>query len=144
MAIPIKGQEVSITIVANGQPQASIGDIKSAEFEFMTELITRSYLGQSSDAYDEIFKGFKVTLELNTENQAIFALIQTIIDRAQRRNINVQINIQAVLNYPNGDRPKVYGQDLFFGPMPLGFGSRSEYGNVKLEGTGSNARVVLS
>ena len=144
MSIPVKGQEVVVTIVADGQIQASITDIKSADFEFMVDMITRSYLGQTSDRYDEVFKGFKVSLELNIESQDVFKLIQLITDRAQRRNTNIQINIQAILNFPNGDRPKIYGQDLFFAAIPLNFGSRTDYGTVKLDGTGSAARVVLS
>ena len=144
MSIPVKGQEVVVTIVADGQIQASITDIKSADFEFMVDMITRSYLGQTSDRYEEVFKGFKVSLELNIESQDVFKLIQLITDRAQRRNTNIQINIQAILNFPNGDRPKIYGQDLFFAAIPLNFGSRTDYGTVKLDGTGSAARVVLS
>ncbi len=146
MSIPLKGQEVVVTIVADGQIQASITDVKSADFEFMLDLVTRSYLGQTSDRYDEVFKGFKVSLELNVETQEIFSLIALITDRAQRRNANsnIQINIQAILNFPNGDRPKIYGQDLFFAAIPLNFGSRTDYGTVKLDGTGSTARVVLS
>ena len=144
MSIPIKGQEVVVTIVANGEIQSSTTDIKSCDFEFMTDLLTRSYLGQTSDQYDEVFKGFKVSLELNLENQDGFNIVQMIIDRAQRRNTNVQINIQAVLNFPNGDRARLYGQNLFFAAIPLNFSSRTDYGTLKLDATGSSARIVLS
>lgn len=144
MSIPIKGQENQITIVSNGQTLQSTADFVSAEYEFMFDLLTRNYLGMTSEQYDELFKGLKISLELNLENQQALQLVQVVQDRASRRNTNAQINVTSVLNMPNGDRPKIYAKNLFFGAMPIGFANRSAYGTLKLDASCSSGTIKLS
>lgn len=140
----IKGQELSMIFVVGGQPKASVTDFRNAEFEFMLDRTQEGYLGETSDRFDEILKGMHVTTDLHFENQDILGFIQAVIDRAARRNLNLKINLQATLNFPNGQRPKLYANDLFFGNIPMGFGGRAEYGSVKLDMACSAPRLVLS
>ena len=142
--VPVKGQETSISIVNQGQTMQSTADWISAEYDFMFDLLTRNYLGMTAEQYDEIFKGLKISLELNFENQNALSLIQVVQDRAARRNTNAQINITSVLNMPNGDRPKIYAKNLFFGNIPVGFTGRSAYGTIKLDASCSGGTIKLS
>jgi hypothetical protein len=140
----IKRQEVSVLIIVDSVQQDTITDVKSFEVAFQTEVLTEGYLGETTNRKDEIFNGVKGKMTLNFENQAIFTLFQSIIDRAQRRTAGTQINIKAALNFPNGERPKIFINDVFFGELPMTFGGRSEYGEVTLDFESANARIVTT
>jgi hypothetical protein len=144
MAARIRGQEVTVTIVANGQPLTTMNDVKSFEVSLEFDRQEESYLGETAPRFDELAKGFKGSMELHLENQDFIGFMQTILDRANRRNTNIKINIQATLAFPNGDRPKFFGNDCFFGALPLSFGGREQYGSLKLDFAGSSARLVKS
>lgn len=142
MSARIKGQEVSLLFVANGTPLATVTGFKSCEFEFMLDRLQEGYLGETSDRFDDILKGLRISAELHVENQDVFLFLQQVIDRATRRNANVKINLQATLNFPNGDRPKLYANDLFFGAIPLTFGGRADYGTLKIDAACTTPRIV--
>lgn len=144
MAQRIKGQEVSVLLIIDGTQADTITDIKSFEVTFMTEILTEGYLGETTNRKDEIFNGVSGRMELNFENQDIFALFTSVIDRARRRTPGTVINVKAALNFPNGERPKIYINDVSFGPMPMNFGSRSDYGSVTLDFEAPDARIVTS
>lgn len=144
MAQRIKGQEVSVLLIVDNVQQDTITDIKSFEVTFMTEILTEGYLGETTNRKDEIFNGVSGKMELNFENQDIFALFTSIIDRARRRTPGTQINVKAALNFPNGQRPKIYLNDVSFGALPMSFGSRSDYGTVSLDFEAPDARIVTT
>lgn len=138
----IKGQEVEVLLVVGGQARDTITDVRSFELALKFDLLQEGYLGETTDRYDEIFRGARGRMELHIENETIFTFFTSVLDRAQRRVPGTQINIKATLNFPNGDRPRVIIQNAFFGEMPLGFGSRSDYGAVTLEFSSSDIRVI--
>lgn len=140
----VKGQEMTVIFVQGGKPVATMTDFRNIEFELMLDRTEEGYLGETSNRYDEILKGMRVSSDLHFENQDIFAFIQAIIDRATRRNTNLKINLTATINMPNGQRPKLYANDLFFGAIPINFGGRAEYGSVKFDAACSSPRIVLS
>lgn len=142
MAQRIKGQEVSITIVADSQPLTTITDVRSFEMSWQLEVLKEGYLGETSDRRDSIFRGIKGKLDLHIENADIFNLIQALLDKAQRRTPGVVINIKATLAFPNGNRPKVVVQDAEFGELPLSFGSRADYGTVSLDFEAQQALIA--
>lgn len=144
MAQRIKGQEVSVLLIVDNVQQDAITDIKSFEVTFMTEILTEGYLGETTNRRDEIFNGVSGKMELNFENQEIFNLFTAVMDRARRRTPGTQINIKAALNFPNGERPKIFINDVSFGAMPMTFGSRSDYGTVSLDFECPDARIVTS
>lgn len=129
----IKGQEVELILVVNGAPQTDTTDVRSFEVALKTEMLEEGYLGETTNRYDEVFKGVRGRIELNFENQSIFAMFQSIVDRARRRVAGVQINAKATLNFPNGQRPLALINDIFFGEIPINFASRSDYGAVTLD-----------
>lgn len=138
----IKGQEVEVLIVANGTVQDTITDVRSFEIGLKLDVLQEGYLGEKTDRYDEIFRGVRGRMELHFENSDIFDLFKTIVDRAKRRTPGAQINIKASFAFPNGERPRVILKDVFFGEIPMSFGSRSDYGAVTLDFQGSDYSVL--
>ncbi len=129
----IKGQEVELILVVNGIPQQTTTDVRSFELAVKTDPLEEGYLGETTDRYDEIYKGVRGRMELHFENQDVLSIIQSIIDRARRRTPGTQINAKGTLNFPNGQRPLAIVNDIFFGELPINFPSRSDYGTVSLD-----------
>jgi len=138
----IKGQEVEVLLVVDGDVQDTVTDVRSFEVAAKLELKEEGYLGEKTNRYDEIFNGVRGRVELHFENSDVFSTIQSIIDRAKRRTPGTQINIKATLNFPNGDRPRVMIPDAFFGEVPISFGSRSDYGTVGLDFSASDISIL--
>jgi hypothetical protein len=138
----IKGQEVEVLLIVNGQVQQTITDVRSFEVTPKFDKLEEGYLGETTDRYDEMFKGVRGAMELHFENQDIFNLVQSVLDRARRRTPGTIVNIKATLRFPNGQRPRVIIQDAFFGDMPINFGSRADYGTLKLDFESSNFQKI--
>lgn len=145
MASPrIKGQEVEVILIANGQVQDTITTVRNFEVAAQLEILSEGYLGQTTDLKDSISKGVRGKMELHIDNNDIFNLMIAIIDKARRRTPGARINIKTTLNFPNGDKTRVVIPDAEFGEIPLNFGSRSDYGAVSLEFEASEVRYINS
>jgi hypothetical protein len=141
----ILGQNVSLIIVENNEPLQSIRDVRNFELTSMLDILTEGYLGEKSDRRDSVYRGWSARMEFHFENRQILDFVRRVIDRARRRDAesgNLVINIQATLNFPNGDRPIVLLRDAFFGPFPMSFASRGDFGAVTMEAQGEDYSVV--
>jgi hypothetical protein len=69
-------------------------------------------------------------------------LIKSILDKAQRRTPGTRINIKTTLNFPSGEVARFVLRDVEFGEIPLNFGSRSDYGSIKLEFATGSAQIL--
>lgn len=128
----IKGQEVSLNFVVAGQIVNSLTDIKSFDVNVDLETLEEGYLGQTSNQYDEVFKGISGKAQFNFSSPAVFLFVQAVLNRAQRREPGTQINIKATLNFPSGQRAQVLIPNAFFEAIPIGFAGRTEYGMLDL------------
>ncbi len=128
----IKGQEVELLLVVNGNPKSNLTSVRSFEVTLNTEILSEGYLGETTERKDSIFKGLSGKMSLHIDSQEILKVFQAIVDKARRRTPGTKINVKATLNFPNGQRPRVLISDVEFGPMPLSFGSRQDYGSVDL------------
>lgn len=129
----IKGQEVEVLVVVNGAPKTNMTSVRSFEITLNTEIMSEGYLGETSERKDSVFKGVSGKIELHFDNQEVMKVYQAIVDKARRRTPGTKINIKATLNFPGGERPRVLVSDVEFGPLPLSFGSRSDYGTASLD-----------
>lgn len=134
MAQRIKGQEVSVLVTMDGELQAEITDIQNFGITLQLELLQQGYLGETSDRYDEVFKGAKFDFEMHTHSQDYWTLVASIIDRARRKTPNLVFNIVATLSYPNGDTPTVTLPDVSWGPSAVNAPARADYVKIKMEG----------
>ena len=138
----IKGQEVEVSLIVDGEVAETTTDVRSFEFAYKLETKEEAYLGEKTNRYDEIFNGMRGRIEFHYENQDVFDIIKSIVDRAKRRTPGTQINIKATLNFPNGDKPRVLISDAFFGEIPLSFGSRADYGTVGIDFQASDGTIL--
>lgn len=138
----VKGQDVEIAVLVDSTQEDSLTNVRNFEVAFKLERTQEGYLGETTDRYDEIFRGARMRMEVHFETQDIFAFVKKILDRAQRRDPTISINIKATLNMPNGETPRLVFKDVYFGEIPFNFGSRSDYGAVTLEGECGNVSVI--
>lgn len=138
----IKGQEVEVLLIVDGQVEDTITDVRSFAVTLKFDRLQEGYLGESTDRYDEIFRGVQGAMEMHFENEDVFTFFQSIVDRAKRRTPGTQINIKATLNFPNGDRPRVVMKDMFFADVPMAFSDRASYGTVNLDFAGSDFKKI--
>lgn len=134
MASPrIRGESVEVRLIVDGKLQDTITDVRSFEFEHQIDTQQEGYLGETTDRFDEAYRGVRGRLALHVENDDVLDLFTKVVDRSRRREPGTRINVAATLSFPNGDRPRMIFEDVFFGGLPLGFGGRTEYGEVTLE-----------
>jgi hypothetical protein len=139
----IKGQETELILVEGGQELRSLSDVKSFEITAMLEILTEGYIGETSDRKDEVFKGMRGRMELHFETRDVLDFMVRIINRAARREPGVQINAKTTLQFPDGNRVRVLVKNVFFGEIPMGFASRTDYGSVSLDfESGDRVRVI--
>jgi hypothetical protein len=130
----IKGQETSIIIVRGGVLEDTLTDVLSFNAEFQSETKVQGFLGEKSNRTDDIYNQCKVDLELHVHTQDYFAFQKAIIDRQKRITPDLQINIMAVMFFPNGQTPTVLFSDVKFGSIPMNIANRSDYVKFKVDG----------
>jgi hypothetical protein len=138
----IKGQEVEITIIADGAPQRNITAIRSFEVTWQLTKSSEGYLNETTNRKDSLFMGIAGNLEMHLDNTGVLDFIDKIIKRARTRTAGTKINIKATLQHPNGSRPRITISDVEFGDIPMTFGGRNEFGTVKLDFEAPEATVV--
>lgn len=142
MAQRLKGQEVSITVMKDGVAVTSLSDIRNFTLTPNFDRLTEGYLGETTDRYDEMYKGISFELEAHLEEPGFVDFIEAVRDRARRRIPDTKINIFATLNFPNGQRVRIVLQNCFFADMPFNVGSRQDYGSVKLSGAAEDFEKI--
>jgi hypothetical protein len=134
MAQRLKGQDCTITIMKYGAQVATLTDIRNFTLTPNFDKLEEGYLGETTNRFDEIFKGLSFDMEAHVEESGFVDFITAVKDRATRRTPGTVINVFATLNFPNGSRARIVIRDCFFADMPFNVGSRSDYGSVKISG----------
>lgn len=138
----ILGQDVIVTPFVGGVPQQALTDVRNFEIAIQTEVLREGYLGQFTDRRDDIYRGIRGSFENHFSSRAALDMVVAITNRARRVGTDVAIVIQAALIFPNGDRPIIVTQDAFFNEIPIGFGSRSDFGNIRFDWESDDFRVI--
>ena len=139
----IKGQEVEVIFSVDSKPRQNITNIRDFEFTPQFEIQSEGYLGQTTEQKDMIFNGLEGKLTMHFNNQDILKLIGELVDKARRRTPGVKINIKSTLNFPGGQRPRILIPECEFGPMPVNFGSRKDYGQVSVSWEASGFQFLF-
>ena len=142
MSQRIKGQEVEVTILKNGEPQENILFFRSLEVRIGTEILEEGYLGMTSNLFDTIYNGVRGSAEGHMDSPEAMNIVKTLVEKAQRRNANTKINMKAAFNYPNGQRARLVLIDVEFGELPISFGSRKDYGMLRLDFASDKLQIV--
>lgn len=138
----LKGQEVELVLLQDGAPQDTLAFAQSMEMTFKTETLQEGYLGETTDRYDTIYKGISGKVKYHYDNPAFLRITLDIINKARRRTPGTRFNFKATMNFPGGQRARIVIRDIEFGPLPIGFGSRSDYGTYDLDFSASDAQVL--
>ena len=143
MAQRIKGQEVVLSFVSP-EGSADVGDVSSFEAELQMEILREGYLGETVDRRDDIYRGVSGRAELHLENQAYLSFTQLVQDRAERRSPAAGVfNATASFAFPNGQRPRLTFENIFFDAMPIRVSDRGSYVTVTIAWECERIRRVL-
>ncbi len=142
MAQRLKGQEVELMLVEDNVPLTTIADVRSFEITAQLEILREGYLGETTDRRDTVYRGFHGRMELHFENRDVLDFIRRIIDKARRRTPGTRVNAKATFVFPGGDRVRLVFKDLAFGEVPIGFGSRTDFGTISLDFEGEDYNQI--
>lgn len=142
MAQRIKGQEIELLVVEDNVPLTAIADVRSLEIAAQLEILREGYLGETTDRRDMVYRGFRGRMEVHFENRSILDFMRRLIDKARRRVPGARINVKATFAFPGGDRVRLLLKDLSFGELPIGFGSRTDYGTISLDFEGEDYNQI--
>lgn len=134
MAQRIKGQECTISIVRDGVLEAELTDIQDFNATLMLELLQQGFLGETTDRFDEVFKGSKFDFSMQHHSQDHLIFNKAIVDRARRKTPNIIINVQVTFAFPNGDTPTWSWPDASFGEIGVNIPGRAEFKKSKYQG----------
>jgi hypothetical protein len=144
MSLRIKGQEVELNVTRGGALEDSLTDIRSFDLELQYDLKQEGYLGQTTDMYDDVFKGVKFNMELHLHTQEWLTFLKALEDRSRRVTPDVVFSITGTFSFPNGDTPILTLNDVKFANVPHNVPSRGDYVSVKLSGGCSELDVQKS
>ena len=140
----IRGEEVRVRLIAAGQLQKTIDEIKSLTLVFKFTVLTEEFLGRVTDEKDEIYKGTTGSLEVQPRSLEILDFVDFLRTRATRRSDPGQVNIATTMIFPNGDRPRLTILDAKFGDVNLNSPGRSQYVTVPLNWESSDFKYSRS
>jgi hypothetical protein len=138
----LKGQETELRLIVDNEVQDTITDIRSFEMHIQLAILTEGYLGETTMRRDEVFNGVTGQITLHFENEDIFTLFQTIVDRARRRQPGGKINAKTSVRFPNGQNKVIMISNVFFGEIPMNFPGRAEYATVSLSFEAEDYQII--
>lgn len=144
MAQRIKGQEVALSFVTPTGSAEGLEDVLSFEWELQMEILKEGYLNETTDRRDDIFRGASGRMEMHMEQQAFFTFQQAIQDRAERRTAAAGVfNATASFAFPNGQRPRITFENIFFDAQQMRTADRGSYVTVTIPWECERPRRVL-
>jgi len=142
MAQRLKGQETTIFVMKDGVNVTTLTDIRNFTMTPNFDKLEEGYLGETTQRYDEIFKGCNFDFECHLEEAGFTDFIVAVKERATRRTPGTVINISCSLSFANGQRRRIILRDCFFADIPFNVGSRSDYASIKLSGSASDFDTI--
>lgn len=140
----LKGQEVTLSFVTPAGDAEGLDIISSFEAELVMEILTERYLGETSDRYDDIYRGTTGSAELHIATQDYLTFTQRVQDRAERRTpASGVFNVTSSFAFPNGQRPRITFENVFFGPLPIRVPESAGYVTVTVAWGCARIRRVL-
>lgn len=142
-ALRIKGQETSVVIIEDGEPQLIIDTIRNTDISFDLEQQEEGYLGETFNRMDSVFNTMSIKLEAHMSTRDLILLADKIVTRAKRRAGGVvRVDILTTFVFPEGDLIGIGIRDVQFAPIPIGIASRTDYVNQTLDGKASEYELV--
>lgn len=127
----LKGQEVVLRILQDGQLVDELQAIGSFNDEVKLEIKEDGFLGEPTNRFDQILNGYGGDLEFQTNTSGYLAFIASIEGKAKRTVFPV-FNIVRTDLYVNGQTAVITYPDVKWGAIPTSVGGRGEYAKTKL------------
>lgn len=127
----LKGQEVSIRIIQDGNVANSIDSVGTFGDTTDFEIKSDGFLGEPVNRFDEILNGYGGDFEIQVTTSAWILLQQSIRARATRQNPTIVFNIVRTDLFPSGDSLIITYSDVHWGEQPTSIGGRGEYVKIK-------------
>lgn len=142
----IRGQETLFRVIKNGQLVATLTAVKSFSIVFDMAQLTEGYAGETSDRHDDIYKGITGNFTFHPEAQDALTLADLIVQRAKRRTAQAAaiVSIASVLNFPNGNRPRISIPDIKLGPIPLNMTGREAYVDMQFSFSADDYKLTTT
>jgi hypothetical protein len=140
----LKGQEISIRVVDDGQLVSQIDSIGTFNDNVKFELKEDGFLGETTNRYDEVFNGFGFDFEYQPTAATHLELTERIAARARRDVPNRTFNIVRTDFFANGQSAIVTYIDVKWGPTGTSIAGKNEFVKVKMEGGCSERTVQIN
>jgi len=137
----LKGQEVEVRVTRAGSVENAIAAIGTFNDQVMLETKQDGFLGELTDRFDDIMRGYGFDLEFQVSEAAWIDFQEAMIARSQRLTPDVVFNVIRTDFYSNGDTLIITYMDVKFGAQPTTIASRGDFVKVKLEGKCSQRSV---
>lgn len=137
MALRLRGSEVEVRITKAGVLMDTITKVANFEFESKTELTEDSFLGSTTNEFDEVYNGCSFNFEVQLDTPDWLDFQKSIENKARRITPDVQFTITAVLFWPSGQTRAMVIPDAHFGAVPISIGGKNEYVTSKCDGGAS-------
>lgn len=147
MSARIRGQEVTIRLAIDGQPQISNSWVKATEFTSTprTDLTEEPFLGELEDDLDIQHHGFDLSFTLQIQDGAVIDFLEDIIRNEQRRRPHPDIVVQVVYNFRQPDTPsriEIY-RGVFLKVNEQSFSGRKDFVTFSIEGKAKRKEVRI-
>jgi hypothetical protein len=127
----IKGQEVSIRVVQDGNVVTTVNSVGTFGDETDFELKSDGFLGEPVNRFDEILNGYGGDFEMQVTTSQWILLQQAIRSRATRTTPGTIFNVVRTDLFPSGESLIVTYADVHWGAQPTTIGGRGEYVKIK-------------
>lgn len=136
------GQDVSVSVLQDGNLLSRLNRIVSNAFEFESEIIQAGYLNEKSDRFDSVFIGVKIDIEFHLEGMQALTLIDAIVAKAMNRRLGTLFSVGSRFAFPNGETALLSFPDVTWESIPLEAGGRAELVSMKLTGRASEFKIT--
>jgi hypothetical protein len=123
----IKGQELSIRVVDNGNLVTSLDSISSFNEEMKSEIKEDGFLGENTNRFDDIHNGYGGDFEFQFRRADWVEFQLRVEARQTRKNPNIVFNVVRTDLYPDGSSTIFTYLDVKWGAMTSGVGSRGDF-----------------
>jgi hypothetical protein len=129
----IRGEQVQFRISRAGTLVRTLTAVKSMTFTALVEMVSRGYLGETTERKDEIYKGVSIEATFDVESPDAWDLIAAVRNRAVARRYDnttiITCSFTGLFAGANGVpiKRRMTVPDVKSGAMPIAIGSREEY-----------------
>lgn len=125
------GTDVSIRIVRDGAPVTTITATASFNDEVKLEMKQDGFLGEPTDRYDTIHRGYGGDMEFQVNRHQWETDFLASVERRARREAFTTFNVIRTDRYSNGQNSISTYKDVAWGAFQRSTGSRADYVKIK-------------